>query len=40
MTAERERTATLPPRVVVRTAWVLHRALYRFSRWADRPPAP
>ncbi len=32
MTAERERTATLPPRVVVRTAWVLHRALYRFSR--------
>ena len=40
MTAERERTATLPPRVVVRTAWVLHRALYRFSggRIGLRPP--
>ena len=42
MTAERERTATLPPRVVVRTAWVLHRALYRFSggRIGLRPPEP
>jgi deazaflavin-dependent oxidoreductase (nitroreductase family) len=31
MTAEREPTTTVPPRVVVRTAWILHRALYRFS---------
>ena len=31
MTAQRQRTATLLPRVVVRMAWVLHRALYRFS---------
>ena len=31
MTADRERTATIPPRVFVRTAWVLHRALLRFS---------
>jgi F420H(2)-dependent quinone reductase len=40
MTAERERTATIPPRVVVRVAWVLHRALYRFSggRIGLRPP--
>ena len=40
MTAERERTATLPPRPVVRTAWVLHRALYRLSggRIGLRPP--
>lgn len=40
MTAERDRAATLPPRVVVRAAWVLHRALYRFSggRIGLRPP--
>jgi F420H(2)-dependent quinone reductase len=25
------RTAKVPPRVVIRVAWVLHRALYRFS---------
>ncbi len=31
MTADQERTATLPPRLVIRAAWVLHRALYRFS---------
>jgi F420H(2)-dependent quinone reductase len=31
VTAELERTAKLPPRVVVRTTWILHRALYRFS---------
>ena len=31
MTAENVGAATLPPRVVVRTAWVLHRALLRFS---------
>ena len=42
MTADRERTATIPPRLVVRTAWVLHRALYRFSggRIGLRPPEP
>jgi F420H(2)-dependent quinone reductase len=31
MTADRERTATIPPRAFVRIAWVLHRALLRFS---------
>jgi F420H(2)-dependent quinone reductase len=31
VTAEQERTATVPPRVLVRTAWVLHRALLRLS---------
>jgi deazaflavin-dependent oxidoreductase (nitroreductase family) len=31
MTAIREPRAKLPPRVVVRTAWVLHRALDRLS---------
>jgi deazaflavin-dependent oxidoreductase (nitroreductase family) len=31
MTAIGERTATLPPRLVIRIAWVLHRALLRFS---------
>jgi deazaflavin-dependent oxidoreductase (nitroreductase family) len=31
MTAEKVGAATLPPRVVVRTAWVLHRALLRLS---------
>ena len=31
MTAGPERTAKLPPRLVVRIAWVLHRAIYRFS---------
>jgi F420H(2)-dependent quinone reductase len=40
VTAEREGTATLPPRAVVRSAWVLHRALYRFTggRIGLRPP--
>jgi F420H(2)-dependent quinone reductase len=40
MTAEQERTAKIPPRVAVRTAWVLHRALLRFSggRIGLRPP--
>jgi len=40
VTAGRERTATVPPRVFVRTAWVLHRALLRFSggRVGLRPP--
>jgi deazaflavin-dependent oxidoreductase (nitroreductase family) len=40
MTAEQERTAKVPPRVFVRTAWVLHRALLRFTggRIGLRPP--
>jgi len=40
MTAGRGRTATIPPRLFVRTAWVLHRALYRFTggRIGLRPP--
>ena len=40
MTAGQERTAAVPPRVFVRTAWVLHRALLRFSggRVGLRPP--
>ena len=40
MTAERRQVATLPPRVVVRVAWVLHRAIYRLSggRIGLRPP--
>jgi deazaflavin-dependent oxidoreductase (nitroreductase family) len=40
VTAIRERTAKVPPRLFVRTAWVLHRALYRFSggRVGLRPP--
>jgi deazaflavin-dependent oxidoreductase (nitroreductase family) len=40
MTGTQERTATVPPRVFVRTAWVLHRALLRFSggRVGLRPP--
>ncbi len=40
MTAEQERTAKIPPRVFVRTAWVLHRALLRISggRIGLRPP--
>jgi deazaflavin-dependent oxidoreductase (nitroreductase family) len=42
MTAELERTATIPPRLLVRTAWALHRALYRFTggRIGLRPPEP
>jgi deazaflavin-dependent oxidoreductase (nitroreductase family) len=31
MTADRAQTRRTPPRFVVRTAWVLHRAMYRFS---------
>jgi len=40
MTAGQERTATVPPRAFVRTAWVLHRALFRLSggRIGLRPP--
>lgn len=32
MTAAPEHGAKVPPRVFVRTAWVLHRALFRLSR--------
>jgi len=40
MTADRERTAKVLPRVFVRSAWLLHRALLRFSggRIGLRPP--
>ena len=40
--ADLDRTAKLPPRFFVRAAWVLHRALYRFSggRVGLRPPKP
>ena len=31
MTAVREPVAKVPPRLVVRTAWVLHRAIYRLT---------
>ena len=31
MTAEPKGTASLPPRLVIRTAWILHRALYGMS---------
>jgi deazaflavin-dependent oxidoreductase (nitroreductase family) len=31
MIADRERSAQLSPRLFVRTAWKLHRALYRFT---------
>jgi deazaflavin-dependent oxidoreductase (nitroreductase family) len=40
MTADAQRTPMVPPRVFVRTAWVLHRALLRLSggRIGLRPP--
>jgi deazaflavin-dependent oxidoreductase (nitroreductase family) len=31
MSREYPRTARLPPRWIIRSAWVVHRALYRFS---------
>jgi F420H(2)-dependent quinone reductase len=31
MTADRQPAPNLPPRLFVRTAWVVHRALYRFT---------
>ena len=42
MTAEEQRRATLPPRAIIRTAWTLHRAIYRFSggRIGLRSPEP
>jgi F420H(2)-dependent quinone reductase len=42
MTAASEPTASLPPRLIIRSAWVLHRALYRFSggRVGLRPAEP
>jgi deazaflavin-dependent oxidoreductase (nitroreductase family) len=40
MTADAKRTRMLPPRVFLRTAWVVHRALLRLSgaRIGLRPP--
>ena len=40
MNAKRERKATVPPRLFIRAAWVLHRALYRFTggRFGLRSP--
>ena len=40
MTGGQQRTANVPPRVFVRTVWVLHRALLRFTkgRIGLRPP--
>ena len=40
MTTQQERTAKVPPRVFVRGAWLLHRALLRFTggRIGLRPP--
>jgi F420H(2)-dependent quinone reductase len=40
MTAIEARPVRVPPRVVIRVAWLLHRALYRFSgaRFGLRPP--
>ncbi len=40
MTAQQVRSAKVPPRVFVRSAWLLHRALLRFSggRIGLRPP--
>ncbi len=42
MTAARKQAATLPPRPIVRAAWILHRALFRFTagRIGLRPPEP
>ena len=31
MSRERPRAARVPPRWIVRSAWVVHRAIYRFS---------
>lgn len=33
-TTTRTRAASVPPRVVVRAAWAIHRAIYRLSRGA------
>jgi deazaflavin-dependent oxidoreductase (nitroreductase family) len=40
MTANRELTGTVPPRWFIRAAWVVHRAIYRFTggRIGLRPP--
>jgi hypothetical protein len=32
MTAEKRRSPMLPPRLFIRAAWVVHRAIYRFSK--------
>jgi deazaflavin-dependent oxidoreductase (nitroreductase family) len=40
MTADRELTGAIPPRWFIRTAWVVHRAIYRVTggRIGLRPP--
>jgi deazaflavin-dependent oxidoreductase (nitroreductase family) len=40
MTADRELTGTVPPRWFIRSAWVVHRAIYRVTggRIGLRPP--
>jgi F420H(2)-dependent quinone reductase len=42
MTANTSKPASVPPRFVVRTAWVVHRAIYRltFGRIGLWPPKP
>jgi F420H(2)-dependent quinone reductase len=42
MTADTPKSPSVPPRWVVRTAWVVHRALYRltFGRIGLWPPKP
>ena len=42
VTVERERTPWLPPRWFIRSAWVVHRAIYRFTGgrrglWLPKP---
>lgn len=42
MSVERERTPRLPPRWFIRAAWVVHRAIYRFTGgrsglWLPKP---
>ena len=42
MSVERERTPRLPPRWFIRAAWVVHRAIYRFTGgrrglWRPKP---
>ena len=44
MTAARERSPRLPPRLFIRSAWVVHRAIYRFTGgrrglWAPKADA-
>jgi deazaflavin-dependent oxidoreductase (nitroreductase family) len=40
MTADRELTGAIPPRWIIRTAWIVHRAIFRMTggRMGLRPP--